>query len=88
MPGERVVQIAWRLHRSSPRTERVADESEESARARDFHLSKEEQRRVVAKAERLLAAAGMSPDAGARERASRLVDTVCRLAALLHRLSA
>jgi hypothetical protein len=87
VPGEPVALIAWPLRQRSP-LERFAASSDESARIRDFHLSAAEQRRVVAKAERLLAAAGMSPDPGARERASRLVDTVCRLAALLHRLSA
>jgi hypothetical protein len=58
------------------------------ARVRDLHLTAQEERRIVATAERLLAVAGMSLDPNARDRASRLVDTVCRLAALLHRLSA
>jgi len=85
--AEPLAQIAWGLRRRSPRVARVADERDDGARVRDLYLTAQEERRVVETAERLLAAAGMSPDPDARERASRLVDTVCRLAALLHRLS-
>lgn len=83
----RLAQIAWRLRRSGPRVARLDDARNEAARVCDLHLSASEERRIVEMAERMLAAAGTSPDSGARERASRLVDTVCQLAALLHRLS-
>jgi hypothetical protein len=42
---------------------------------------------LLAAAERLLAAAAASPDSHERVRTRRLIDTICRLAVLLHRSS-
>jgi hypothetical protein len=84
--AKRPTEIVWRLRRRSPRLADVADAY--AVRIFDLRLTTGEEQRVIETAERLLDAAEMSPDPDARGRASRLVDTVCRLAALLHRLSA
>ena len=63
------------------------DDDPESEDVCGLHLVTRDDRRVVLMAEQMLAVAGMSPRRSRREPASRLVETVCRLAALLHQLS-
>jgi hypothetical protein len=81
LSAERRAQLAWRASRA-----RRHETRGDSVRVRELRLCAGERRRIVASAQRLLAAAGASPDAATRERAASLLDTVRRLAALLHRL--
>jgi len=81
----RTLQAA-RLDRAYRRT-RIGNGSH-AADLRSFALTAREQDRIVRMKKRILAAARTSSDPAAQERARRLVDTVCRIAALLGRLSA